>query len=229
MIFIEVSMKEVIMERSNKKFIWITLLLCILLLTGCNKVHFNTFDGSEKEDQTTEADITQIPEDSAKKVDQDAEEDTTDQEVTSDEIMADTLAITPTQLEPAANLELNIYSINDDTGEIEPVTALIPEDNEITPTLIVDQVVDSMADKSLNVGIEKVSTEGDSVIVSFYGDQPPLSNVGAGIEAAILDAIAQSLIDNLKDYNKVIFRKEGKAYISGHIELDLNEVYLGAN
>ena len=50
--------------------------------------------------------------------------------------------------------------------------------------------------------------------------------MGSGNEAAILDAIAQSLLDNLTDYSKVIFRVEGKAYVSGVFEMDINDVYM---
>ena len=47
-------------------------------------------------------------------------------------------------------------------------------------------------------------------------DKAPLTNVGAGFEEAILNAIAQSIADNLDDYNKVIYRVEGGPYKSGH-------------
>ena len=117
-----------------------------------------------------------------------------------------------------------IYVVNNSTG-LDPVTALVPADSEITPQLIVDTVVESMADQSLVVGIESVTTQDDVVIISFYSDQPPLSNVGSGLENAILDALAQSLTDNLDDYNKIIYRVEGNAYKSGHIELDIDEIY----
>ena len=112
---------------------------------------------------------------------------------------------------------------------MEPKTALIPNNEKITPELIVTTVVESMADQSLNVGIDSVTTKDDTVIVSFKSNQPPLVNVGAGIEASILDAIAQSLTENLKDYSKIIYRVDGKAYVSDHYELGINEVYLGDN
>ena len=35
----------------------------------------------------------------------------------------------------------------------------------------------------------------------------------------------QSLTDNLDDYHKVIYQVEGRPYSSGHIELDVDEVY----
>ncbi len=102
---------------------------------------------------------------------------------------------------------------------------MIPDDTEISAELIIDKVVEAMADKSLQIGIESVTTDADKIIVSFYSDQPPLANVGAGIELAILDAIGQSLIDNLPDYNKIIYQVEKGAYVSGHMVLGIDEAY----
>lgn len=128
-------------------------------------------------------------------------------------------------IEPAATKEVPIYTINETTQEVESVVALIEQNTEVTPELIVELVKDSMADRLIDIGIDEVTTEGDSVIVSFQSDQAPLT-LGSGSEKTILDAIAQSLVDNLPDYPKVIFRVEGNAYESGHFKYGLNEVYL---
>lgn len=123
--------------------------------------------------------------------------------------------------------ELSIYSISAETAEKISVIAMIPSDTEITPELIVDKVVESMEDESFTVGIDSVTTNEDMVIVSFTGDQPPVKNVGSSVEAEILDAIAQSLLDNLSDtYNKVVFRVMDGPYMSGHFEFDINHVYM---
>lgn len=129
-------------------------------------------------------------------------------------------------VERVATKEVSVYTINKDTQGVESVVALVPEDSEITPQLIIDLVTDSLADRLITVGIDSVSTEQDTIIVNFESDQPPLVNVGSGLEKTILDAIAQSLVDNLPDYPKVIFRVEGQAYESGHLAYGLNEVYL---
>ena len=210
------------MERLNKKILLITLLVSIFMLVACDKVKFDTFKGSEEngQDITSEQETDQdLNEENNNSVEE--EEATTVDPEQSDE----TITKTPSEIKPKANIELLIYTLNPDNGEIETVTAMISESDEITPNLIVDEVVESMADKSIVIGIENITTEADTITISFYSDQPPLTNVGAGIEIAILDAIAQSLIDNLPDYNKVIYQVEGKAYKSGHIELDVDEAY----
>lgn len=131
----------------------------------------------------------------------------------------------PSSVKPVANKKLMIYTING--VEIEPATAMIPEEEKITPRLIVDTVVEALVDQSISIGINEVTSKGDTVIVSFDKDKAPLKNVDSKYETAILNAIAQSLIDNRKDCHKVIYRVEGKAYKSSHITLGMNEVYLG--
>ncbi len=127
---------------------------------------------------------------------------------------------------PAATREISIYTINQDTLGVESVVALVPADSENTPQLIIDQVTDSLADNLVEIGVDEVTTQKDTVIVSFKSDQPPLTNVGSALEKTILDAIAQSLVDNLKDFPKVIFRVEGKPYSSGHYSFGLDQIYL---
>lgn len=213
------------MKQNNKKVILITIIFCILLLTGCKNIRFSTTKGTENpkvlktEDQNL--DETNIDGEEIDTTQEEETENKTQEEVKKTELKEDP---TPTVIQPVANTELMVYTVNSD-AEKETVTAMIPKKDEITPQLIVDTVVDSMADNSLTINIESVTTEEASVIVSFYKDQSFL-NVGGGYETAILDAIAQSLIDNLDDYNKVIFRMEGDAYVSGHIELGIDEVYL---
>ena len=212
------SVKErhgIVMKQINKKIILIVLMLSIFLLVGCDKIKFSTYNAGKDDLDNKETE---------QNIDEDIDEDI--DEVDKDTVKTDDTGIpTPSDIKPKANTPLLIYTIDPDNGEIEPVTAMIPDDTETTAELIVDKVVESMADKSLQVGIESITTDNDKVIVSFYSDQPPLTNVGAGIELAILDAIGQSLIDNLPDYNVIIYQVEKEAYESGHIALGIDEAY----
>jgi hypothetical protein len=212
------------MERFNKKILLIIMLIGIFLLTGCSKFHFGTF--KESNDGKSSTEVTLAPE---KKNETTSIGEETESSTSSG--VEDTLESTPTPslIQPVANIDLPIYTVNVNSGDIETRTALISKDSDITPELIVTTVIESMADQSLVVGIESVVSEGDTVIVSFKKNQEPFSDMGAGYESAILDAIAQSITDNLDDYNKVIYRVEGKAYVSGHIELEVDEVYFEDN
>lgn len=221
---------EVIMKRCGKKFILIIILVGTFLLAGCNKFNFGIFDASKEEGRS---DITSVPDEDQNGTQEDNDVTKTPDKTqgTADDVSAagENTTPVPSSIQPNANIELTVYVVDADTGEIEPVTALIPKSSEITPELIVTTVVESMADQSIDIGIDEVIPEGDTVIVSFMKDRAPYSNLGSGYEGAILNAIAQSLIDNLTDYSKVIYRVEGKAYVSGAFEYGIDDVYMGDN
>lgn len=202
------------MKRFNKKIILILILISVFLFVGCSNFKLKTSKGTDGNSNKKTENIDDT-------VSSDDIEDSKDD---NDEVLLIDDAPTPTVIQPISNIELLIYVVNSST-DLDPVIALVPADSELTPNLIVDTVVDSMADQSLAIGIESVSTQDDTVIISFYKDQPPLTNVGSGFETAILDALAQSITENLEDYNKIIYRVEGGPYISGHIELGIDEVY----
>jgi hypothetical protein len=204
------------MKRRNKYLILILIFISAFYLSACKNIRLDTFKDSDDINKKIEEDKDIKPESS---------EDDTKEKADNKDNKDDEDTPTPTAIQPIKNMELLIYVVNSSTEQLDPVTALVPADTEITPKLVVDTVVDSMADQSLLIGIENVSTQDDTVIISFYSDKAPLSNVGSGLEVAILDAIAQSVTENLDDYNKVIYRVEGGPYMSGHIELEADEVY----
>lgn len=209
--------EEVIMKRYNKNIVLILILIGIFVLTGCSNVRLKVLKDANESiiDTENKEDTTNI----------DSSEDlkATDDSINMVNDDIEDIPV-PSTMQPSKNIEVHIYIVNSN-AELDLVTALVPADNELTPKMLVDIVVDSMADQSLFIGVEDVSTQDDIVIVSFYSDKAPLTNVGSGLETAILDALAQSLTENLEDYNKIIYRVEGEAYVSGHIELDFDEIY----
>lgn len=203
--------------NGNRRKIYIIVLIITIILSACKpsdkKQNDNTVEINTVETNVDNSNDESIPQEPVVNSNNESTESTEDDDIES--------------VEPVATKEISIYSMNESTLEVEMVTALVPADSEITPQLIVDLVSDSLVDRLITVGIDSVTTEGDAVIVSFKSDGPPLTNVGSGVEDTILNAYAQSLVDNLKDkYPKVIFRKDGKAYASGHFEFGIDEVYL---
>ena len=137
-------------------------------------------------------------------------------------------AVTPA-VEPSATKELLIYTLNENTKEVESRTALVSKDTELTPELVVSLVTDSLADVMINVVGEEVTTQDDAVVVSFNPDSLPVVAEDKATETAILDVIAKSLVDNFIDkYPKVIFRISGKPYVTKQYNFGLNDVYLDA-
>jgi cytoskeletal protein RodZ len=220
------------MERPNKKLILIMIFIFILSLSGCDIIRFGTYNASDEGSEEIDLDNQDNSDSSTEGQDESDKVSVTSSDVSEKSGSSDDSQVSQapanSNIQPAAKTELMIYTVNSESGELEAVTAIVPEKDVITPDLIVDTVVESMADQSLMIGIESVTTENDAIIVSFYSDKPPLKEIGGGIESAVLDAIAQSLIDNT-EYTKIIYRVEGKAYMSDHIELEIDEVYLDEN
>lgn len=128
---------------------------------------------------------------------------------------------------PLENLEITIYTLNPDSLEKEAVTVLVTVEDELTPELIVEQVVDAMEDEGFYLGINDIIMDGDSVRIDFKSDAAPVIDVGASVEGSIIDILAQSILDNLPQYKKIYISIEGGPYHSGHLEFELDDVYLG--
>lgn len=198
------------MKNKCNFYLLTTLTLCIFLLSGCkNKI--STDNGGN----TNKNSVTQGV-----------------AEVTPGLFEGDNFKEDDKNLIPTPNVtlmdtkEISIYSMNANSTQKEAITALVPASTEINPNLIVDMVADAMADASFVIGIDSVTTKDDTVIVSFLDDQPPVVNVSKEVEGSILDAIAQSLLDNLIDYNKVNFRIMDESYQTNNYSFDLNYIYM---
>lgn len=222
------------MKRFSRVLIMMLMLVGMLLLTGCDKINFSTFDASKEQENEEITPTKQSPSSSKGEIANNkvsnSETDTSKNNETSVETSGSVNSQEPTPtsslIQPTENIDLSVYTVNANSGDVEPVTAAIPKSSKLNPALIVDTVVGSLADQSIMIGIKDVTTKEDTIIVNFTKDNPPSKNLGSGYEGAILDAIAQSLLDNLNDYHKVIFRIDDKAYASGAYEFGIDEVYL---
>lgn len=132
--------------------------------------------------------------------------------------------ITPTISEHLLK-ELRIYTINPVDNDVIPVSPMVYNE-EITPDLIVDYVIESMEDAYYFIEVVDVITDGDTIIMDFSDETPPCHGVLPDIEIAILDSFAQSLLDNLDNYNKIIYKTMGENYISDNRSYPLDYVYL---
>lgn len=120
---------------------------------------------------------------------------------------------------------IDIYTINEDTLEVEAAKATIVVDTELTANDIVNAVIDGLNFKPDYIGLNSVTEEDDAVIVDFQKDKPPVDKIGSAGESAILDCISKSLLDNLASCNKVIVHVDGEKYQSGHLAYEYDEPY----
>ena len=128
---------------------------------------------------------------------------------------------------PLENMEVTIYTLNPDTLKKEAITVLVMVESELNAEIIVEHVITAMEDSGFYISINEIITEGNTVIVDFASDTAPVFGVGASVEGAILDSIGQSILDNLLDCKKIIYRIDGGAYQTGHLEFGFDEVYIG--
>lgn len=126
----------------------------------------------------------------------------------------------------AEKKNVQYYVVNQETKEKEPVSILLPQKTKLSPQLLLEFVVDSMEEQSFLIEIDSVKTEGDTIIVCFSDQTEFLSETDKAVENEILDAIAQSLLDNLKDYSKVIYRVFEEGYQSVNKSFSKDYVYM---
>jgi len=232
------------MKRYNKLLLLVIIIAGIFLYAvasgNFNLSFFNTTVTEDVPETTRITDDTKEGQESDSEVAKDTEnadaatgtqaspspESTQNNTTASIDTSATVATPTPTAISPTSNTELPVYTVDANSGEISAVTAMVPTGDELTPEVIVDNVIESLADQSIVVKVKTVTTEGDTIIVNFDKDAPFYNNLGSGYEASILVAIAQSLIDNLPDINNIIYRIDDGPYVTGVYEYELDEVYL---
>lgn len=217
----------------KKKIVYIGLMLMtsMVITTGCSKGKNGQTSNLEKD--PTENNITQGDDEDKDNLEEDDEQGNVDSSNEDPDNNPDSKKedndSTPEPVLPVATKEIMIYTFNDVNFNVESAVALVPQEKELTPELVVDMVVLSFTDRMVEVGIDYVSGKDDTVIISFTEEEAPYVDSGSGLEGAILDALAQSIVENFPEYPKVIFRVEDKAYSSGHYEFKIDEVYLDGN
>ncbi len=83
-----------------------------------------------------------------------------------------------------------------------------------------------MDELGIDVVIDFVKTVNEKVYISFSSSSGFLKDIDNELEIEILDAVAQSILDNFTEYSKVIYQIDGGAYSSSNNYFDGDEVYL---
>lgn len=135
--------------------------------------------------------------------------------------------LTPAVTFMPSNMKNITYYTLSESMEKEEMTAVLPENTELTPEYLVNYVTETMDNVFVTVKVDSVTVSGQSVIVSFKEDTIPVCNADAELEDEILDAIAQSILENFEEYTSIIYRVMGQAYISDNRSFSLNHIYLG--
>lgn len=213
-------------SRFNK--ISVTLLLCVLLLSGC-KSDSSQQQVEDLEQQDYRMESQEIGQEDKTDAKAGKENESGNQTESADENEgngSESSDAVSSQVKPPATVEVPIYTINTETMGTKATVASVSEDTEITADLLVQLVISDLADKSYVIDVNEVTMEDSYVVVDFSSSTPPVVNVGDETEGTILDAIAFSLLDNLSDCKGIIFRTDGQAYESENFSFQKNEIYL---
>ena len=122
--------------------------------------------------------------------------------------------------------ELYFYTVNPVTLETEAVSVVVKSDFTDNPNNLMILIADSLEDAGYEVGINGAEIEGENVVVDFSSGMCPVTGLTEEEEKAVLDAIAQSLLDNLAEQNGVVFRVMGEAYESDNFSFGQYYVYM---
>ena len=120
---------------------------------------------------------------------------------------------------------LTIYSIDSDTMSLIPVVVK-KEEKTLTAEYITYLVTQNLEDE--DVRVDHVEQQKNTVVVSFDSKAKPVKLCSKQMETLILNCFASSLLDNVKDCKKIIYRCKNKRYKSSHRSFGFNEVYASA-
>lgn len=200
-----------------KKYSSVIVLLCLALSCGIMMLSCSTSSNGEVEILSEESPTPEVTSRTEKAAELTESTPSDDMEEESEGSYKDALANTKT---------LPIYCINDDGSDIESVVVYLDANAEVNAVTIVDEVVGEFSNHNLTIDIDKVTEDADgNVIVSFIKDTVPVKGVKEDVEYLILDCISQSILDDDKTSQAVIFQIEGNAYESDNITFKENEAY----
>jgi len=140
---------------------------------------------------------------------------------------ADTVSIAPVISGPDLSLVgLMIYTVNATTESVVSTTVMVAQDTEVTPVLVTDYIVDALEDESLTVSFEGIDYDNGICVVDFDDSIYAIANKSADLENAVLDAIAQSILDNVEGCMKVVYRIHDASYSTKNRTFAYDFVYM---
>ena len=141
--------------------------------------------------------------------------------------MPDTVTIAPVISGGSFNLVAKlIYTVDASTSRVVRSTVMVRDDTEITPSLVIDFIVDSLKDESLNLSFDGIEYEDGVCVVDFDDSIYTIAGKSVELEDAILDCIAQSVLDNVDGCMSVIYRIHNEAYSTVNRHFAYDFVYM---
>ena len=122
--------------------------------------------------------------------------------------------------------KVSFYSVTSD-GRILGASFLVDDSTSVTPDLILGYFTDALEDESINITINDTSIVDGICRISFDDSIYDVASMGKEVEQAVLDAAAQSILDNIDNVSGVSFYINDREYSTKNYTLDLKSVYMG--
>lgn len=135
---------------------------------------------------------------------------------------------TPTVIpvKPKELVPLAYYSLNGTTYEKELNKAMVSGKTDATPDFVLSLFVSSLEEIDIDVSLNATKAEGDTFFIDVQGTSGYLNGADEELETAILDAAAQSILDNFSECAKIVFLIDDGAYKSGNFDFTIDHVYM---
>lgn len=128
---------------------------------------------------------------------------------------------------PGGLVRLKYYTVSASSHSIKNAVVLVGSKYEITPSRIIGLIVDSLEDQSVIVDIDSVSIIDGVCVIDFDTSIRSISEKDTQLENAILDACAQSILDNISDCTAVSYKIDGGAYTTDGHSFAEDQIYMG--
>lgn len=91
---------------------------------------------------------------------------------------------------------------------------------------LVDALNETFASGDYKISLNSVEEKDGILYIDFADGSIPLAGVGSSEETACLKSIAETFLNSWPEAKSVCFSVDGGPYVSGHLELGANEVFL---
>lgn len=123
-------------------------------------------------------------------------------------------------------IAVRFYSVNASNATVRNSTVMEREDLVITPELILGYLIDSLEDESVTLSYNSVTMENGGVVIDFDDSIRRIAKSSAELENAVLDAAAQSILDNVEGCVSITYHINGGAYTTDNISFGYYDTYM---
>ena len=139
----------------------------------------------------------------------------------------DTVTIAPVISGDRLNIVAKLlYTVDAASETVVSTTVMVSADTEMTPALVLDYIVESLNDESLSLSFDDIKYSDGVCIVDFDDSIYTIAGKSSELELAILDCIAQSVLDNVEGCKQVIYRIHDRAYSTANLSFAYDFVYM---